>query len=202
MKQVNDMYKFVLTFATIIFRMLGKVEVKNKHLLPSKGGYVLTCTHKGWLDVVVLGICMPRPIHFMAKQELFKNRLISRFLSQINAFPVNRENPSPSSIKTPIKLLKSGEVVGIFPGGTRTMEEDVSLKRGAVTIANLAKVPVVPAAYEGPANLKELWKARKATIIFGEPFYVNTNSKDELAAFTDLLSGKTHFLQTQIKKQK
>ncbi|WP_144576819.1 lysophospholipid acyltransferase family protein, partial [Siminovitchia fortis] len=165
------MYKAVLFLATIVIKTLGKVETKNKHLLPSEGGYILTCTHKGWLDVVILGICTPHPIHFMAKQELFKNKLISLFLSKINAFPVNRENPSPSSVKTPIKLLKSGEVVGIFPGGTRTTE-DVSLKRGAVTIANLAKVPIIPAAYEGPANLKELWKTRKATIIFGEPFYL------------------------------
>ncbi|WP_339162691.1 lysophospholipid acyltransferase family protein [Siminovitchia sp. FSL W7-1587] len=194
------MYSFVLILATIIIRTLGKVEVQNKQTLPREGGYVLTCTHKGWLDVVVLAICTPRPIHFMAKQELFQNKLIARFLFAINAFPVNRETPSPSSIKIPVKQLKSGEVVGIFPGGTRTVE-DVSLKRGAVTIANLAKVPVVPAAYEGPATLKELVKARKATVIFGEPFHVNTNSKDELNAFTNLLSEKTHFLQSQISKQ-
>lgn len=195
------MYKFVLTLAKIIFRLFGKVEVKNTQVLPPQGGYILTCTHKGWLDVVVLGICTPRPIHFMAKQELFKNRLISLFLSKINAFPVNRENPSPSSIKMPVKILKSGKVVGIFPGGTRTME-DISLKRGAVTIANLAKVPVVPAAYEGPATFRELLKMRRATIMFGEPFHVNTNNKIELKAFTDLLSEKTHILQNQIKKQK
>ncbi|MBD8003906.1 lysophospholipid acyltransferase family protein [Bacillus norwichensis] len=189
------MYKFVLILATIILRTLGKVEVRNKHVLPSEGGFILTCSHKGWLDVVILGICTPRPIHFMAKQELFTNRLASFFLSKINAFPVNRENPSPSSIKTPIKLLKSGEVVGIFPGGTRTAEE-VSLKRGAVTIANLAKVPIIPAAYEGPANIKEFWKERKAAIIFGEPFYVNTKNRSELAASTDLLSEKINSLKT------
>ncbi|HBZ09251.1 MAG TPA: 1-acyl-sn-glycerol-3-phosphate acyltransferase [Bacillus bacterium] len=189
------MYKFIVILATIIFRILGKVEVKNKDILPSEGGFILTCTHKGWLDVVILGICTPRPIHFMAKKELFNNKLTSHFLTKIKAFPVNRDSPSLSSIKMPIKLLKSGEVVGIFPGGTRTTE-DVSLKRGAVTLANLAKVPIVPAVYEGPANLKELWKARKATIIFGEPFFVNTNSKDEIVEFTDHLSEEINKLKT------
>jgi 1-acyl-sn-glycerol-3-phosphate acyltransferase len=193
------MYKLVLALAKIIFRVLCKVEVKNRQALPAQEGFILTCTHKGWLDVVILGICTPRPIHFMAKQELFQNKLAAHFLSKINAFPVNRENPSPSSIKTPIKLLKSGEVVGIFPGGTRTTEA-VSLKRGAVTIANLAKVPIVPAAYEGPATFKELLQMRRATIMFGEPFHVNTNSKEELTAYTEPLSEKTNFLQSQIRR--
>ncbi|QTD41877.1 1-acyl-sn-glycerol-3-phosphate acyltransferase [Sporosarcina sp. Te-1] len=177
------MYAVILRIAKMILGVLGKYEVKNKHLLPSEGGYIVTCTHKGWLDVVVLAVCLPRPIHFMAKQELFRVKLLSSFLRKLNAFPVNRENPSPSSIKIPIKLLKRGEVVGIFPGGTRTTE-DVALKRGAVTIANLAKAPVVPAVYEGPRSIRELLKMRKATIIFGEPFYVETKTKEELASYT------------------
>ena len=189
----DRMYGVILRVAKMILGMLGEYEVKNKHLLPVEGGYIVTCSHKGWLDVVILAVCLPRPIHFMAKQELFQNKLLFTFLRKLNAFPVNRENPSPSSIKIPIKLLKNGEVVGIFPGGTRTTE-NVALKRGAVTIANLAKVPVVPAIYDGPCSIPELLKWRKATITFGEPFYVATKSKEELASYTLLLSDKMNGL--------
>ncbi|WP_062107498.1 lysophospholipid acyltransferase family protein [Bacillus niameyensis] len=195
------MYTFIVNLAKMLLRGIGEIEIKNKNIIPSEGSYIVTCTHKGWLDVVILGICLPHPIHFMAKQELFKNKIVASFLSKINAFPVNRENPSPSSIKVPIKLLKSGEVVGIFPSGTRTVE-DVSLKRGAVTIANLAQVPIIPAAYEGPSDLKGFLKLRKATIIFGEPFYVKTSSKEELVTFTELLSNKTNHLHSQIREHK
>ncbi|WP_342601237.1 lysophospholipid acyltransferase family protein [Psychrobacillus sp. FSL H8-0483] len=193
------MYQFTLTVAKMVVRLFGKVEVKNKHLLPKNEGYIVTCTHRGWLEIVILGICVPRSIHYMAKKELFENKFIGSFLQKINAFPVDRENPSPSSIKIPVKLLKSGEVVGIFPSGTRAAE-NAPLKRGAVTISNLSKAPIVPALYVGPRTLKELRKMKKATIIFGEPIYINTTSKDELAAHTELLNEQTILLENQIEK--
>ena len=112
--------------------------------------------------------------------------MIASFLTSIKAFPVDRENPSPSSIKTPVKLLKSGEVVGIFPSGTRTAE-NAPVKRGAVTIASLAKVPIVPVTYEGPSNLKDAWKYGKATITIGDPFMIENTSKEEISVYTEKL---------------
>lgn len=193
------MYHFTLIAVKLVVRLFGKVEMKNTHLLPENEGYIITCTHKGWLEILILGICVPKPIHFMAKKELFENNMIGWFLRRIKAFPVDRENPSPSSIKQPVKLLKSGEIVGIFPSGTRAAE-NVPLKRGAVTISNLSRVPIVPALYVGPRTLKELRKMKKATIIFGEPIYVKTNSKEELATYTELLNEKTMELEKQIEK--
>ncbi|EIT83905.1 1-acylglycerol-3-phosphate O-acyltransferase [Fictibacillus macauensis ZFHKF-1] len=194
------MYTFVATIAKIILRLFGKIEVRNKELLPTEGGYIIACNHRGWVEIIVLGTKSPKPVHFMAKKELFTKRLIGWFLTSIKAFPVNRENPSPGSIKKPVKLLKEGHVVGIFPSGTRTAE-DASLKRGAVTIANLAKMPIVPAIYEGPGTLKGLWKTRKATLTFGEPFYVSSKNKDELAAFTERLSRSTNEINYLNKAQ-
>lgn len=191
---MNFLYNFTLTIAKWIVRLFGTVEVKNSHLLPTTRGYIVTCTHRGWLEIVILGICVPRPIHFMAKKELFDNKSIGYFLKNINAFPVDRGNPSPSSIKTPVKLLKAGEVVGIFPSGTRAAE-NAPLKRGAVTIANLSQVPIIPAIYIGPRTLKELRKMKKATIIFSEPIYIKTRNKEELEDFTKLLNERTNSLQ-------
>lgn len=190
------MYRFTLLIAKWVVRLFGKVEVKNSHLLPKKGGYIVTCTHRGWLEIVILGICIPRSIHFMAKKELFENKFIGYFLKKIHAFPVDRENPSPSSIKTPVKLLKAGEVVGIFPSGTRTAE-NAPLKRGAVTIANLSHSSIIPAIYVGPKNLKELRKMKKATIIFGEPIHIKTRNKEELEEYTELLNERTISLENQ-----
>ncbi|MCG7343576.1 1-acyl-sn-glycerol-3-phosphate acyltransferase [Sporosarcina sp. ACRSL] len=180
------MYKVTATLAKIIFFFIAKIKLKNTEKLPAGGGYVVTCAHRGWLEIIALGISLPRPIHFMAKKELFKNKLVASFLTSINAFPIDRNNPSPSSIKTPVKLLKSGEVVGIFPSGTRAAE-NAPVKRGAVTIASLARVPIVPVTYEGPANLKDIWKCRKATITIGEPFIVENTSKEEISAYTEKL---------------
>ncbi|WP_144509778.1 1-acyl-sn-glycerol-3-phosphate acyltransferase [Bacillus sp. FJAT-22090] len=191
------MYNFTLFVAKLVVRSFGKIEKRNEHLLPEREGYIVTCTHRGWLEIVILGMCVPKPIHFMAKKELFENKMIGWFLKKINAFPVDRDNPSPSSIKQPVKLLRRGEVVGIFPSGTRTSEE-APLKRGAVTIGNLSKAPIVPALYIGPRTLKELRKMKKATVIFGEPFYITSSSKEELASYTEILNEKTNLLERQL----
>ncbi|MET3695880.1 1-acyl-sn-glycerol-3-phosphate acyltransferase [Bacillus oleivorans] len=192
------MYKTAKKIAILLFRLFGKIDTQNKHLLPENEGYIVACTHEGWLEIVALGIVLPKPIHFMAKKELFQNKIYDFFLTRLNAFPVNRENPGPSSIKMPIKLLKAGEVVGIFPSGMRT-SEDVSLKRGAVTIANLAKTPIVPAYYKGPFYLKELiFLRKKPTIIFGEPFYINVSHKEDFEKYTDFLNQQIQILKDHI----
>lgn len=131
----------------------------------------MACTHVGWLDILYLGLAVwPREIHYMAKEELFRNKRIGAFLRKINAFPVNRSNPGPSSLKIPFQLLGKGEIVGIFPTGTRTTEE-VSLKRGAVTIAARSGGLVVPCAYSGPSSIKfsDLFRRKRAVISFGKP---------------------------------
>src|SRR5699024_11885861 len=107
---------------------------------------VIACTHTGWVDILWLGISiLPLKIHYMAKKELFESGFLNWLMNALNAFPVDRENPVPSSIKTPVRLIKSGEIVGGFLSWPR-QSEDVPIKRGAVTIASTAKCKIVTAA--------------------------------------------------------
>src|SRR5690625_5588879 len=152
--------------------IFGFLKVFHIDRIPKDRGYVIACTHTGWVDILWLGVALlPTKIHYMAKKELFESGPLRWLMNQLNAFPVDRENPGPSSIKQPMRLIKEGKVVGIFPSGTRT-SEDVPLKRGAVTIANYAKAPIVPAAYVGPNNFKEFFQFKRPRIIFGEPIYL------------------------------
>ncbi|HWJ78567.1 MAG TPA: lysophospholipid acyltransferase family protein [Niallia sp.] len=196
------MYTFTSNFANIVLRIFGRTKVINKNKLPKDTGYVVACSHIGWIDVVALGTALlPNQIHFMAKKELFSNPKAAKFLNSINAFPVDRENPGPSSIKTPVKLLKDKKIVGIFPSGTRT-SEDVPLKKGAATIANLAKVPIVPAAYSGPTDLKGLLSGRKIKVIFGDPIQLKNEdgTKKDPAMLTEELSNIMAQLQDSLIK--
>lgn len=167
------MLYYIAAYALKVFLSLfGFIKVFQKENLPEEDGYVIACTHTGWVDILWLGVSLlPVKVHYMAKKELFESGFLNWFLKGLNAFPVDRENPGPSSIKTPMRLIKNGEVVGIFPSGTRT-SEDVPLKRGAVTIASYAKSPIVPAAYVGPNNFSELFKWKRPKIIFGAPIYL------------------------------
>jgi 1-acyl-sn-glycerol-3-phosphate acyltransferase len=191
-------YQFVGYFLKYIFRLFGKLHVYDQHHVPKEGAYVIACTHTGWVDVFYLGISLlPTKIHYMAKKQLFENRLIGWLLPKLNAFPVDRDNPGPSVLKIPSRLLAQGEVVGIFPSGTR-IEEQTALKQGAITIAQRSKVPIIPAAYVGPNNLKELFTKRKAYLIFGEPIHLSS-SKEQRDYFTNLLEERIKTLVQKIQ---
>lgn len=172
--------------------------------IPSSGGYVIACTHTGWVDILWLGVSLlPIKIHYMAKKELFERPLLKWLMNSLHAFPVDRENPGPSTIKIPRKLLKEGEVVGIFPSGTRTTEE-VPLKRGAVTIAVSSNAPLVPVAYIGPNNFKELFTRVKPKIIYGKPIYASEDlpKKERMEKMTDDLNIALDQLQHRLKQEK
>lgn len=194
------LYRFAAFVVKIFLSIFGRIKIYHKERLPKSGGYVIACTHTGWVDILWLGIAtMPTKLHFMAKKELFENGFTRWLLTNLKAFPVNRENPGPSAIKIPKKLLKEGEVIGIFPSGTRT-QEDVPLKRGAVTIAMTSNVPLVPAAYVGPNNFSDLKKRQKPKIIYGEPIIANPEmpKKEKMEFLTKELEKRTNALKEEL----
>src|SRR5690625_5293107 len=167
------MYYFAGYLLKLLLNLFGTIKIYNKEKIPEKDGYVLACTHTGWVDILWLGVSLlPTKIHYMAKKELFETKLLNWLMNGLNAFPVDRENPGPSSIKHPRKLIKDGEIVGIFPSGTRTTEE-APLKRGAVTIATYAKSPIIPADYVILYYLKDLFKRQSSNLIFSKPKYLS-----------------------------
>ncbi|SDJ70201.1 lysophospholipid acyltransferase family protein [Alkalibacterium thalassium] len=164
------------SFVRLIVRLLiltlnGRYKVQGKENLPIDDNYILIAPHRSWIDPVYLVLAAsPKQFSFMAKKELFKNPLFKWLITKMNAFPVDRKNPGPSAIKTPVKILKETDLgLVIFPTGTRHSTE---LKGGAVTIAKMSKKPIVPVVYHGPYTFKDLLKRQKATVRFGEPFIV------------------------------
>ncbi len=187
--------------AKFILSIFGFLKVFQKEKVPTDKGYVLACTHTGWVDILWLGVSLlPTKTHYMAKKELFESFFLRWLMNQLNAFPVDRDNPGPSSIKQPMRLIKEGKVVGIFPSGTRT-SEDVPLKRGAVTIANYAKAPIVPAAYVGPNNFKELFRWQRPKLIFGDPILLRTDvpKREAMDMMANDLNDALRELQAKIK---
>lgn len=160
---------YLVRFLLFIFN--GKTKVIGKENLPKDEKFVLVAPHLSLLDPVFIAVtAYPHRFSFMAKKELFDIPIFSWLIRQLNAFPVDRENPGISAVKIPINYLKNDEInVVIFPTGTRHSTE---IKGGAVTIARLGKSKIVPAVYSGPLTLKDLFLRKNATVMFGEPFEV------------------------------
>ncbi|MFJ7921226.1 lysophospholipid acyltransferase family protein [Lysinibacillus fusiformis] len=196
------MYKLVASIVKVILKLMGsKARVYGEENLPKEGGYIIACTHTGYVDILNLGVAMyPQEIHFMAKKQLFEMKGLGWLIEHLNAFPVDRDNPGPSVIKIPSQLLKEGKVVGIFPSGTRN-SEGTDLKQGAITIAQLAKAQIVPAAYVGARNAGDVMKRGKGYLIYGEPFYVTGKGKEGREQFTQHLERELVALTEELENR-
>jgi len=156
----------------VLLRLLnGKIDIYGTKNLPDDEKFVLVAPHHSLFDPVFIAIAAyPNRFSFMAKQELFEVPVLNWIIHGLNAFPVNRDKPGVSAIKTPVNYLRNDELnVLIFPTGSRYSKE---LKGGAVTIAKLGKRKIVPAVYSGPLTFKDLFLRKQATVSFGEPFEV------------------------------
>ncbi|MBF2261480.1 MULTISPECIES: lysophospholipid acyltransferase family protein [Staphylococcus] len=189
----------------ILVKMAKSLYVIGKENIPKDSKYVVTCTHESYNEVIMLGMALlPNQIHYMAKKELFSNKWGGKFLSSLNAFPVDRENPGPSTLKRPINLLKEHKTVGIFPTGHRTAMEGAPLKRGAATIAMLGKAPILPAAYVGPKKIHGLITGQ-AMIKIGEPIDTTDIPKDlkrneKVEYLTKEIEKRTNQLQKELNE--
>lgn len=160
----------------ILFVLNGNADYQNKAVLPKDENYILVAPHRTWWDPLYLAVAAsPKEFSFMAKEELFKNPVLRFILTHAHAFPVKRDNPGPSVIKTPVKSLKSTNLsLIIFPSGTRHSED---LKGGMAVIAKMAKVSIVPSVYQGPLTFKDLLKRKRVTVRFGEPIDISDIKK-------------------------
>lgn len=183
----------------LVWLINGNAHYENKAVLP-KGAYILVGPHRTWFDPIYYALAgSPKKFSFMAKEELFKNPIIRFILVHANAFPVNRAHPGPSAIKTPVKILKKGDLSLImFPSGTR---HSAKLKGGALVIARMSGVPLVPTVYQGPLTFKRLFTRKRITVRFGEPIYIDRKQKmdkDGMAAIDDKMQAAFKQLDAQI----
>ncbi|MCI8387670.1 MAG: 1-acyl-sn-glycerol-3-phosphate acyltransferase [Clostridiales bacterium] len=157
--------------AKLIIKMF-RITVVGGENEPSDGGYIACANHISFFDVIVMAVAMQRQIRYMAKKELFGIPIIGKLITSLGAFPVDRKGNSAGSIRNSIKLLQSGEVVGMYPTGHRFAGVDVettrdAVKGGAGMAAYHAKVPVLPMYIKTKNSKTRLF--RPITIYVGKP---------------------------------
>lgn len=157
---------------------LHPVEVKGLEHLPAKGPVILCPKHQRWEDILVMGLALPPPLHFIAKAELFDLPIQRELLLALGAIPLNRQNPSRtlSSLRRLLPLLRQGAFIVLFPEGTYVPGAVGQGKHRLIRLLlslqqqnGLSRIPFVPVSirYEAQPRCSRF----VARVQVGEPLY-------------------------------
>ncbi len=167
-------YHFFHIIARPLLKSLFRFQIFGARNVPSTGGVLLVSNHVSYVDPVFMGAAVDRNLHYMARSTLFKPGLIKRFLLSMNAFPVNLGVPDRGAIRRALQLLDDGNVLHIFPEGTRSVDGTLgTAQAGAGFIAYRARAPVVPVFLDGTEKVlprgAKMMKPAKVKLSFGRP---------------------------------
>lgn len=146
----DRLYKRLQSLGRAIALGLCRWDVEGLEHIPGDGPAIIAANHVSYLDPPLLGIVTPRPIRFVAKRELFQLPLLAGFLRLIGTFPVERSRPDLRAVRESLRVLQRGELLGIFPEGTRNKQGGLKpFLAGVGWLAIKARAPVVPVVIHG-----------------------------------------------------
>ncbi|MBE9566662.1 MAG: 1-acyl-sn-glycerol-3-phosphate acyltransferase [Proteobacteria bacterium] len=170
----TPLYRSSSVLLRLLFRLFNRWEVTGLEHVPSTGGVVLIANHTSYSDPPIVGTASPRPVHFMAKAELFDKPLLGAFIRRTHAFPVRRGAADRTALRRAVRLLREGKVLLVFPEGTRSPDGRLQeLEQGAAFIALSGKAAVVPVGLVGADRLLPkgslILRPAKLHVRFGPP---------------------------------
>lgn len=147
-------YDMSRTGVRVVGKLLFRLKLRGINRFPESGGALVCSNHQSYLDPILLGSLCNRRMNYLAREDLFEKGLFAKLIRFYDAIPVRRDGMSISGLKETLKRLKRGELVVIFPEGTRTEDGSIApLKSGFCMLARKAKVPLVPVAINGAFNV-------------------------------------------------
>ena len=158
------------------------VQALRKSKEINDGPLIVIGNHYSVLDVVFPCLLTDRPIHFMAKQELWKGGLMKKFVIKCECIPVKRDGSDVQAIKDAMRYLKNNGVVNIYPEGTRNRSyaDLLPFHSGAAALSIKMKAPIIPIV-----QIKKLKPFHKSHVIYGDPiefkqFYNKKVTKEDI----------------------
>ena len=146
-------------------------ELKGREFVPPRDGLIVASNHISWWDPPFVGAALPRDSFYLAKEELFANPVIGAVLRRVNAIPIRRGVADVSGIARAIEILRGGQVLLMFPEGSRMKDGELHPARpGLGMIAVHSDVPIVPCYISGSNRPGRWWRrAGEVRIWFGAP---------------------------------
>lgn len=159
----------------LIFGVWLRYRARGIERVAREGGGLILVNHQSFLDPLLVGIPLQRPVSFLARDTLFPIPFVGWVLRNTYVMPINRDSASTTSIRQAIGRVNDGFLVGIFPEGTRCVDGEVGeFKPGFISLIRRIKQPVYPVGIAGaheamPRRGLLRLCPRKVHIVFGEP---------------------------------
>jgi 1-acyl-sn-glycerol-3-phosphate acyltransferase len=157
-------------------RLYFRIRIEGRANIPASGPAIVAANHVSWLDPIAVGSACTRPIRFLIARHVYDTPTTRWFYRGMRTIPVERGSPDPRGLRSALRALARGEVVGIFPEGAGLLSEPGAreAQAGALLLAAASGAPFVPVGLTGT---RRAWppKARfprpgAVTVRFGEPF--------------------------------
>ncbi|MGH9753206.1 MAG: lysophospholipid acyltransferase family protein [Blastocatellia bacterium] len=182
------LFSIIKLIARPLFRVLFSVEHHGVENAPEEGAVIIAGNHPSYLDPLLVGLPIKRTIRFMAWDALFKVPLLGQIIRAVGAFPVDiRKGRGEAAYLEALRVLESGEALGVFPEGQRSDQAAMGdLRAGVARLAIETGAPIVPVTIGGAMRAWPKWKLlpRPAKIVvrYHEPIRL---SEEERAANRD-----------------
>jgi 1-acyl-sn-glycerol-3-phosphate acyltransferase len=177
------LYWFVRKLFELFYRFGCRLQIEGRENLVAEGPAIIIANHVSfWDPPLVSAIASRRQMHFMAKEELFRNPLFGWILRRINVFPVKRGAPDRKAIKHALDVLARGELLAMFPEGTRSKTGILQKPEpGAAMFALKTGAPVIPVAlFNSGKILRAGGPFPRLTVLVGKPFRLEHPAEQKL----------------------
>lgn len=156
------------------FRRHWDLKVLSEEHFPEEGPVILASNHIGWLDGPLLIVTSPRPAHAMVKSEMFESKATASLMKATGQIKVHRFTTDAGALRRAVQALRAGQVVVVYPEGTRGDGEFTTIKGGVGYLALVTGAPVVPVAIFGTRNAGEHKRVKpkkgaRIDVIYGAP---------------------------------
>lgn len=185
------LYHFARSLSRYYLTTYHEFRVEGAENVPAEGGAIFASNHASFFDPPALAVATPRILTFLARKSLFNNPIFAKAIRVLNAIPVDQENPDMTGLKNIIRQLRLGEMVVLFPEGSRTWDGELQPGQpGIGLVIEKSEVPVVPARFFG---MHEAWPRGAAPnpfqpvqLVIGKPFVPTSPETDKRKRYQDL----------------
>jgi len=202
----NLWYRLCRRFCQVWFCTLWKVRVFNRHHEPARGSALYISNHQSYLDPMLVGLALRRPMNYMARDDLFNVPIFKQLITSLNAFPVRRGSADTGAVKEALRRLKRGGQVTVFPEGTRTADGTIGPFLPVVSLlARRAAEWVVPVLIDGAfecwPRTQPLPTPGQIVVVYGKPLHREKLRNAEARQFVGDVRRRIIDMQTETRRR-